>query len=355
MAGAGRGFLLGCASVRRASREQTLAATRFMGTAVKSSPEEPRPRRTGLMSRLVKTREALTRRLVGIFSPGAALDDDWFDEIEDQLIMADVGVGPTRTIVEALRVAAREQRLQSAEDLLGVVRAKMRDLLAPAGQPLVIDGQREPFVILMVGVNGVGKTTTVAKLAHQLKQDGHSVMLAACDTYRAAAVEQLQAWGQRLDVPVVAQRHGADAAAVAHDALRSAQARHASVLIVDTAGRQHTHGDLMEQLVKVRRVIAKIDETAPHETLLTVDAGNGQNVLAQVQQFHSRLGLTGLCVTKLDGTAKGGVVLALCDRFSIPVRYVGVGEAVTDFRPFDAEEFVDALMPRPAGSSTSDR
>lgn len=322
---------------------------------MKSSPEEPRPQRTGLMSRLVKTREALTRRLAGIFSPGAALDDAWFDEIEDQLIMADVGVGPTRTIVEALRAAAREQRLQSAEDLLGVVRAKMRDLLAPASQPLVIDGQREPFVILMVGVNGVGKTTTVAKLAHQLAQDGHSVMLAACDTYRAAAIEQLQAWGQRLDVPVIAQRHGADPAAVAHDALRSAQARRASVLIVDTAGRQHTHDDLMEQLVKVRRVIAKIDETAPHETLLTVDAGNGQNVLAQVEQFHSRLGLTGLCVTKLDGTAKGGVVLALCDRFSIPVRYVGVGEAVTDFRPFDAEEFVDALMPRPAGSSASDR
>ncbi len=320
-----------------------------MSTAESPDVSPAQPKRRGLLSRLVKTRNALGRGLAALFSGSVEPDEAWFEEIEDQLLMADVGVGATELIVDAVRVAARDSRARSGEELLGVLRSTMLSLLTPVCRPLEVRAAGGPFVILMVGVNGVGKTTTVAKLASHLGRGGHSVMVAACDTYRAAAIEQLQSWGKRLQIPVVAQQHGADPAAVAHDALHSAMARAASVLIVDTAGRQHTHAGLMEQLVKVRRVLASIDQAAPHETLLTVDAGNGQNVLSQVEHFHSRLGLTGICVTKLDGTAKGGVVVALAEKYAIPIRYVGTGEAIEDLRAFDAAEFVAALLPESLG------
>ena len=259
--------------------------------------------------------------------------------------MADVGVTVAGKIVDRIRLDASSFNTEGAHPLHTVLRAVMLDIIQPCeaeGPKLQPD---RPSVIMMVGVNGVGKTTTLAKIAARYKNSGANVLLAACDTFRAAAIEQLQNWGKRLDVPVIAQSHGADAAAVAFDAYSAAKARQRDLLLVDTAGRQHTHGDLVEQLIKVKRVLAKADPALPDEIWLTVDAGNGQNVLSQVEHFDKAVKLTGLCITKLDGTAKGGVVLALAERFGLPIQYIGTGESAEDLRKFNAEEFVDALLP----------
>jgi len=307
-----------------------------------------RPSRNGgLLARLSKTREALARGFGSLFSSAISLDETFFEDLEDQLLLADVGVEASRDLVTRIRGNAAQHGSGSVFGFRSALRQAIVDVLQAASRPVVPIGVADkPFVIMMVGVNGVGKTTTVAKLARQLSQQNLSLMLAACDTYRAAATQQLQTWGERLELPVVAQGQGADAAAVAHDALVSATAKAIDVLIIDTAGRQHTHAGLMDQLVKTKRVVANLDAAAPHEIWITVDAGNGQNVLSQVEQFHSRLGLSGICVTKLDGTAKGGIVIGLSRKFDIPIRYIGVGESIDDLRAFDAEEFAEALVPQ---------
>jgi fused signal recognition particle receptor len=303
-------------------------------------------RKGGLLARLSKTREALARGFGSLFGSTTSLDETFFEDLEDQLLLADVGVEASRDLVARIRASAAQHDPGSVFDFHGALRQAIVDLLQATNRPVTpIGAVDKPLVIMMVGVNGVGKTTTVAKLARHLSQQNLSLILAACDTYRAAATEQLKTWGERLELPVVAQGQGADAAAVAHDALVSATAKAIDVLIIDTAGRQHTHTGLMDQLVKTKRVVANLDAAAPHEIWITVDAGNGQNVLSQVEQFHSRLGLSGICVTKLDGTAKGGIVIGLSRKFDIPIRYIGVGEGIDDLRPFDAAEFAEALAP----------
>ena len=307
----------------------------------------PKPDETrGLFTRLRKTRESLAANLSGLFRSGsAALDDAAFDDLADQLILADLGVEASTQIVAALRRQAVSTRVETKEQLNAALKTQLLEILRPSVQPFDLPAvSAEPRVVVMVGVNGVGKTTTAAKLAHWFTQQDLKVMLGACDTYRAAAIEQLQVWGERLSLPVIAQQRGADAAAVAHDALSSAKARSVDVLIIDSAGRQHVNTELMDQLQKMNRVIQRLDDNAPHETLLVVDAATGQNALAQVSAFAASVRVTGLCVTKLDGTARGGVLVALAQKFQLPIYFVGVGESVNDLRPFDAEAFVTALI-----------
>ena len=308
---------------------------------------------SGLFARLAKTRRNLADGLGGLWGGGSvAPGEALFEELHDQLLLADVGVDAGERIMNRLRRDAGDANDgPPADRLLESLRAVLAEILEPCERPLVINAAAKPFVILMVGVNGTGKTTTLAKIAGRLRGsggdgDGSKVMLAACDTFRAAAIEQLQTWGRRLEVPVIAQSHGADAAAVAFDAHNAARARGMDVLLIDTAGRQHTHGDLMEQLKKIKRVLRKVGPAVPHETLLTVDAGNGYNALSQVEHFQAAVGLDGLCVTKLDGTAKGGVVVALAERFGLPIRYIGTGQEAADLRAFCAAEFVAALLPQ---------
>ena len=295
------------------------------------------------------------RSFGGLFSRNPRLDEDLLDEIETALLTADVGVTATTQLVEGLRRRMKAREFADANALLAGLRADLVALLQPVAQPLRIDLQAQPFVILAVGVNGVGKTTTIGKLAHRFKGEGRTLMLAAGDTFRAAAVAQLQAWGDRNDVPVIAQGQnasgkGGDAASVAFDALQAAQARGIQVLIADTAGRLHTQQGLMAELGKIRRVLGKIDARAPHEVLMVIDGTTGQNALSQLRQFHAAVGVTGLVVTKLDGTAKGGVVFALAREFGIPIRFAGIGERPEDLRVFDAQAFVDALLPESLGA-----
>jgi fused signal recognition particle receptor len=285
--------------------------------------------------------------------PGGKIDDAVLDELEMRLIGADVGIETTEKILDGLRGKVARKELGNLEALLAALRQALLTIVGPVARPLEIDASHRPYVILVVGVNGSGKTTSIGKLARRLTTEGHKVVLAAGDTFRAAAIEQLQVWGDRNQVPVIAQGAGADPAAVIFDALQSAQARGADVLIADTAGRLHTQSNLMEELKKVKRVLSRLDPTAPHEVLLVLDAGQGQNALTQAQQFHQALGVTGLVLTKLDGTAKGGIVFAIADRLGIPLRFVGVGETAEDFGVFDAETFVDAVLapPRAGGDS----
>jgi fused signal recognition particle receptor len=298
-----------------------------------------------LEARLEDTRRQLGKRLGSLLSSRSAIDEDLLDEIETTLITADIGVQAALEIVENLRAAVATRVITEPGQVLPAVQAELFELIEACEQFLAVDVQRQPFVILMVGVNGAGKTTTIGKLAQRFKEDGLSVMLAAGDTFRAAAVEQLKSWGERNDIPVVAQGTGADSAAVVYDALQSAKARNFDVLIADTAGRLHTQSNLMEELKKIHRVMSRIDESAPHEIMLVVDAGTGQNALNQAREFNQAVGLTGITVTKLDGTARGGVLFGIAHELGLPIRYIGVGEAAKDLRPFDAGSFVNAILP----------
>ena len=274
------------------------------------------------------------------------IDEDLLEEIESQLLVADVGMAATEQIIGDLTSRVRRKELADASALYGALQASLQKLLQPVERPLVVDATRQPYVILVVGVNGVGKTTTIGKLAKRFQNEGKSVMLAAGDTFRAAAVEQLQVWGQRNQVPVVAQHTGADSASVIFDAIQSAQAKGVDVVIADTAGRLQNKANLMEELRKIVRVMKKIDDSAPHEIMLTLDAGTGQNAISQAKLFSDVAPLTGITLTKLDGTAKGGVIFAIADQFEIPIRYIGVGEGIEDLRPFETQEFIDALFSR---------
>lgn len=313
-----------------------------------AEPVKPAGDKVGFFTRLKqglsKTSSSLGEGMASLFLGKKAIDDDLLDELETRLLTADVGVEATTAIVQNLTKRVARKELADSEALYKALQAELGALLAPVEQPLVIDTAKHPYVILVVGVNGVGKTTTIGKLARKLQQDGKKVMLAAGDTFRAAAVEQLQVWGERNRIPVVAQHTGADSASVIYDAVQAAKARGVDVLIADTAGRLHTKDNLMEELKKVRRVIGKLDETAPHEVLLVLDAGTGQNAINQTRQFDQAVTLTGLALTKLDGTAKGGVIFALAKQFGLPIRYIGVGEGIDDLRDFRADDFVRALF-----------
>lgn len=310
--------------------------------------EQEKPTKEGFFARLkrslLKTKENLGSGFISLFR-GKKIDDDLFEELEEQLLIADVGVETTRKIITSLTEGASRKQLRDAEALYGLLKEEMGDILAKVDEPLNVEG-KTPFVILMVGVNGVGKTTTIGKLARQFEQQGKSVMLAAGDTFRAAAVEQLQVWGQRNNIPVIAQHTGADSASVIFDAIQAAKARHVDVLIADTAGRLQNKAHLMEELKKIVRVMKKLDEDAPHEVMLTIDASTGQNAVSQAKLFHEAVGLTGITLTKLDGTAKGGVIFSVADQFGIPIRYIGVGERIEDLRPFNAGDFIEALFAR---------
>ena len=296
-------------------------------------------------------RSVFNRDVRDLFARHPKLDDALLDELETTLIGADVGVAASSDLIESLRHRMHKREFADAGALLGALRGELIALLTPVAQPLRVDTAQRPFVILMVGVNGVGKTTTIGKLARHFQNSGHDVMLAAGDTFRAAAVEQLKTWGERNQVPVVAQGSGADAASVIFDALQSARSRATDVLIADTAGRLHTQGGLMDELAKIRRVLGKLDANAPHEALLVIDGTTGQNAINQVRQFRQAIGVSGLVVTKLDGTAKGGVVFALAKEFGLPIRFVGLGETLEDLREFDPVAFVDALLPAGLGDA----
>ncbi|MCX5576209.1 signal recognition particle-docking protein FtsY [Enterobacter sp. E-TC7] len=310
--------------------------------------EQEKPTKEGFFARLkrslLKTKENLGSGFISLFR-GKKIDDDLFEELEEQLLIADVGVETTRKIIANLTEGASRKQLRDAEALYGLLKDEMGEILAKVDEPLNIEG-KTPFVILMVGVNGVGKTTTIGKLARQFEQQGKSVMLAAGDTFRAAAVEQLQVWGQRNNIPVIAQHTGADSASVIFDAIQAAKSRNVDVLIADTAGRLQNKSHLMEELKKIVRVMKKLDEDAPHEIMLTIDASTGQNAISQAKLFHEAVGLTGITLTKLDGTAKGGVIFSVADQFGIPIRYIGVGERIEDLRPFKADDFIEALFAR---------
>jgi fused signal recognition particle receptor len=309
----------------------------------KDKPAERQGFMKRLRARLNRGDSWLTYDLANL-APGGKIDEDTLEELESMLVMADVGIDTTTRIIDDLQKSLARKELKDLESLRNGLRTSLVDILTPVEQPLDIDPQHRPFVILMVGVNGAGKTTTIGKLARRFRDQGMSVMLAAGDTFRAAAVEQLQAWGDRNDVPVIAQQSGADPAAVIFDAWEAARARGIDVLLADTAGRLQNQQGLMDELAKIRRVIARRDETAPHEIMLVLDASQGQNALVQAQKFHEALGLTGITVTKLDGSAKGGILLAIANALQVPVRFIGIGEKAEDMQPFVAGEFVDALL-----------
>lgn len=297
-----------------------------------------------LGERLGATRNSLGRGLGNLLIGKKTLDAGLLDDIETVLLSADVGVEATRRIIDDVTDRVSRKQLDDSDAVYDAVRRHLLDILTPCARALAIPDATRPFVIMVVGVNGVGKTTTIGKLAARLASEGKSVLLAAGDTFRAAAVEQLKSWGERINVPVVAQPTGSDSASVAHDAISAGLARETNVIIIDTAGRQHTHTDLMQELEKIHRVIGKQIEGAPHEVLMVLDGGTGQNALSQMQHFNDAVGITGLCVTKLDGTARGGVLVALAQRFGIPIRFIGVGEQVDDLQVFDASAFVSALF-----------
>ncbi len=313
-----------------------------------ADPQAVAGKKPGLLSRLkaglAKTRHGLSEGIANLVVGRKQIDDELLEDLETQLLTADVGVEATQAIIQDLTRRVARKQLADADALMAALRDDMRKMLDPVDAPLSIPMSDRPFVLLMVGINGAGKTTTIGKIARRLQNEGRSVMLAAGDTFRAAAVEQLQTWGERNQVPVIAQQQGADSASVIFDALQAAQARGIDVLIADTAGRLHTQSNLMEELKKIKRVLGKLDSTAPHEVMLVVDAGTGQNALNQAQQFNQAVDITGITLTKLDGTAKGGIIFAIAKQLGIPIRFIGVGEAIEDLRAFNAGEFVDALF-----------
>ncbi len=297
-----------------------------------------------LRDRLSKTRSSLTDGMADLLLGKKTIDDELLEELETRLLSADVGIEATTRIISDLTRRVSRKELNDPEALFNALCDDMQEILTPVDQPLSIDTSKSPYVILVVGINGAGKTTTIGKLAKRFQNEGKSVMLAAGDTFRAAAVEQLQTWGERNDVAVVAQGTGADSASVIFDAIESARSRDIDIVIADTAGRLHTQSNLMDELIKIKRVMGKLDDSAPHETLLVMDAGFGQNGLIQAQQFNDAMGLSGLVLTKLDGTAKGGILFAIAEKLATPIRYIGVGEGIDDLREFNAKEFVEALL-----------
>lgn len=322
-------------------RKQQSTADTTDTTTDKSSPSE---NSTAELSRsLEKTRRSFSDGLADFLLGKKQIDNELLDEMETRLLTADVGVDATTTIIDELQGGISRKAIKDADTLHLKLAEIMKSILQPCEQPLVTESAK-PFVILVVGINGAGKTTSIGKLAHYFQQQGKSVLLAAGDTFRAAAVEQLQTWGQRNNVPVIAQGTGADSASVIFDAVQSASSKNIDIVIADTAGRLHTQDNLMEELAKIKRVLRKLDANAPHETLIVMDAGFGQNALHQVKQFHDSIGLTGMAVTKLDGTAKGGILFSIARTLKLPVRFIGVGEGITDLKPFHAGEFVDALL-----------
>jgi fused signal recognition particle receptor len=330
------------AAAASAAAASAAAASAAAATAAAASSAE-----SGFFSRLKRglgrTSDGLIAGLGSLFLGAKEIDEDLLEELESRLLMADVGVDATVDIIKSLTQRVSRKELTRPDALEAALKEELLALLKPCQVPLDVTSAK-PFVILMVGINGVGKTTTIGKLARRYNAQGHSVMLAAGDTFRAAAVEQLQVWGERNEVPVIAQHTGADSASVIFDAVQAAQARSVDVLLADTAGRLHNKEHLMDELVKVVRVMGKLDSAAPHEVLLVLDAGTGQNALAQASEFQKVVGVTGICLTKLDGTAKGGVIFAIAKKLGLPIRYIGVGETAEDLRPFDAEEFIDALF-----------
>jgi len=308
------------------------------------------PEKKGFFSRLKnglsRTRTNITDGLSSLIRGSKSIDDDLLEELETLLLTSDLGIEATQEIIDNLTKRLARQELSDGDALFAALHEDMIQLLAPSHQPLVIDETKSPYVILMVGINGVGKTTTIGKLAQKFRQQGKSVMLAAGDTFRAAAVEQLQSWGRRNNIPVISQKDGADSAAVIFDALQAAKARNVDVLIADTAGRLHTQTNLMEELKKIRRVMAKVDTETPHEVMLVLDAGTGQNALTQAQQFDEAINISGITLTKLDGTAKGGIIFAIAKRLGVPVRFIGIGEGIDDLREFNAHDYVSALLDR---------
>ncbi|MBO2676996.1 signal recognition particle-docking protein FtsY [Shewanella algae] len=337
------------AQAEQAEAERLAAEEAQAEQAAEEAQPEPqaKPAKEGFFARLkrglMRTSENIGSGFIGLFR-GKKIDDDLFEELEEQLLIADVGVETTSRLISSLTDHASRKQLKDAEALYELLQQEMLATLEPVSVPLVPDNAAGPFVILMVGVNGVGKTTTIGKLAKQYQREGKSVMLAAGDTFRAAAVEQLQVWGQRNDIPVIAQHTGADSASVLFDALQAAKARNVDVLIADTAGRLQNKSHLMEELKKVVRVMKKLDPDAPHEVMLTLDASTGQNAISQAQLFQEAVGVTGISISKLDGTAKGGVIFAIADKFGIPIRYIGVGEQIDDLRTFNAKDFIEALF-----------
>lgn len=312
-----------------------------------SSDKEPKQGLfSSLKNKLSKTRSSLTSGIATIFLGKKQIDDELMEQLEDQLLMSDVGIEATTQITAKMTGLLARKQLGDPQTVFSALESAMGEILSVCDQPLVIDPQKKPFVILMTGINGAGKTTTIGKLAQQFKEQGLSVMLAAGDTFRAAAVEQLQSWGERLDIPVISQGSGADSASVIYDALQSAQSRRIDVLIADTAGRLHTQQNLMNELEKITRVMKKLDPSAPHETMLVVDSGTGQNALTQAKSFHQSLNISGITLTKLDGTAKGGIVFSLAQQMKLPIRYIGVGETARDLRVFNSTEFIKALLDR---------
>jgi fused signal recognition particle receptor len=316
--------------------------------SVTVAKEEISPSKAGLFSRLrqglTRTRQGFTEGIATLVKGKKIIDAELLEALETQLLLADVGVETTQKIIHDLTARLKRNELKDADVLLAALQEELRLLLNPYEQTLVIDQANAPTVILFVGVNGAGKTTTIGKLAKQLTSQNKKVILAAGDTFRAAAVDQLQVWGERNNIPVIAQATGADSAALIFDALQAAQARGMDVLIADTAGRLHTKDNLMEELKKIKRVLTKLDPKAPHEIILVLDATTGQNALIQAQQFHQAIGVTGVAITKLDGTAKGGIIFAIANQLKLPIRFIGVGEAIDDLRPFHADEFVHALL-----------
>ena len=327
--------------------EEKLDAEVEQVSAQSTENYQEKPSEGGFFSRLlkglVKTKQSIGSGFLSFFR-GKKIDDDLFEELEEQLLVADLGMPTTTKIINNLTQHASKKQLKDADLLYQQLKVELAEVLKPVSQPLEIDSSKKPYVILMVGVNGVGKTTTIGKLARKFQQEGKSVMLAAGDTFRAAAVEQLQVWGERNHIPVVAQSTGSDSASVIFDAMQSAHAKGIDILIADTAGRLQNKNHLMDELKKIVRVMKKYDESAPHEIMLTLDAGTGQNAISQAKLFNEAVGLTGIALTKLDGTAKGGVIFAIADQFNLPIRYIGVGEKIEDLRPFNAEEFIEALF-----------
>jgi len=293
---------------------------------------------------LAKTRNLLNTDIMDLLQGIQDIDEDQLGQFEDQLMMADVGIEATQYISNQLAAVLKNTKNRSSQDMYDALQASMKSILMESEQPLEVDQEKKPFVILMAGINGAGKTTTIGKLAQQFKTQGLSVMLAAGDTFRSAAVEQLQEWGKHLDIPVISQGRGADAASVIYDALQAARSRQIDVLIADTAGRLHTQDNLMNELKKVKRVLAKLDPDAPHETMLVLDAGTGQNALVQARHFNEAIGITGITLTKLDGTAKGGIVFSIAQQLKLPIRYIGIGETSQDLRIFNSDEFIQALL-----------